>query len=305
MKSHPPFFRFAATIAAVIIYLQFVNAARAQSVPPLVNYQGRLANPDGSALPTADYQLAFKIYDAATNGALVWGPQIFDGTVAQGHAARIPVVQGYFNCMLGPVDTNGISLANAFNASNRFVEITITNHAPVAPRQQILTTPYAIRAATAAAVDDGAISLLKLAARATGTNVGVGGFAVSTVVSNFSTSSTVFIPVTNLSVTITTSGRPVYIGLRAIPMGFGNNPTSGLGFSLRGGSAFYCQLRDQSSELATSTFYFSGTSSVDIPPSAFAHIYFPPAGTYTYTLHVATDAGRTITVSGQMVAFEL
>lgn len=38
----------------------------AQSVPPLVNYQGKLSNPDGSALPTADYQLSFKVFDSAS-----------------------------------------------------------------------------------------------------------------------------------------------------------------------------------------------------------------------------------------------
>src|ERR1041384_5477132 len=75
----------------------------AQSVPALINYQGRLSNPDGSPLATSDYQLTFNIYDSSNiSGGLVWGPQIFDGQSAQGHGSRIPVVQGYFNVMLGP-----------------------------------------------------------------------------------------------------------------------------------------------------------------------------------------------------------
>jgi len=123
---------------------------RAQSVPALVNYQGRLLNPDGTALATADYQLTFNIYDATNNGNLVWGPQVFDGQAAQGHGLRIPVVQGYFNVMLGPVDTYGASLASAFNATNRFVEITVSNHLPILPRQQILTAPFAFQAANSA-----------------------------------------------------------------------------------------------------------------------------------------------------------
>jgi hypothetical protein len=45
-------------------------------------------------LATADYQLTFNIYDAATNGALVWGPQVSDSQTAQGHGPEIPVVQG-------------------------------------------------------------------------------------------------------------------------------------------------------------------------------------------------------------------
>jgi hypothetical protein len=138
-------------LGAMVILLAGVRlVGQAQIVPPLVNYQGRLSNPDGSPLPTADYQLTFSIYDAATNGALVWGPQIFDGPAALGHGPKIPVVQGYFNVMLGPTDTNGVSLANAFNATNRFVEITVSNHNPILPRQQILTAPFAFQAANAA-----------------------------------------------------------------------------------------------------------------------------------------------------------
>jgi len=118
----------------------------AQSVPPLVNYQGRLANPDGSLFPTADYELRFRIWDATNNGVLVWGPQVFDGGIGLGHGAKVPVVQGYFNVVLGPVDTNGNSLIGAFGGSNRFVEVTVSNRPPVLPRQQILSTPYALTA---------------------------------------------------------------------------------------------------------------------------------------------------------------
>jgi len=132
-----------------LLFLLQLNLA-AQNVPPLINYQGRLSNPDGSPLATADYQLSFKVYDAASNGNLVWGPQIFDGAAALGHGAMIPVVQGYFNVMLGPSDTNGLSLAGAFNGTNRFIEMTVSNNPPIAPRQQILTAPFAFQAAYAA-----------------------------------------------------------------------------------------------------------------------------------------------------------
>ena len=83
---------------------------------------------------------------AAQGGNPLWGPQVFDGNPGQGHGPKIPVVQGYFNVMLGPVDTSGQSLLNAFNQTNRFVEITISNRPPIAPRQQVLSAPYAIRA---------------------------------------------------------------------------------------------------------------------------------------------------------------
>ena len=115
-------------------------------VPPLINYQGRLSNADGSALVTSDYALSFSVYDSAQNGSIVWGPQIFDGATGIGHGPRIPVVQGYFNTMLGPDDTNQLSLAKIFSVANRYIEIKVGTNGPILPRQQVLSTPYALNA---------------------------------------------------------------------------------------------------------------------------------------------------------------
>ncbi len=122
-------------------------AAGAQSVPPLINYQGRLANADGTPLPTSDYSLTIRLWNAPTGGVSVWGPQCFDGEVGPGHCVRMPIVQGYFSVTLGPIDTNGASLASVFSASNCFVEVSISNRPAILPRQQILSSPYAFSAA--------------------------------------------------------------------------------------------------------------------------------------------------------------
>ena len=138
----------------ILLMLTAAISVRSQSVPALVNYQGRLANPDGTPLATADYILTFTIYNSATNsGGLVWGPQIFDGVTGQGHGNVVPVVQGYFNVILGPTDTNGASLSNAFTNSSCYLEITISNRSPILPRQQILSAPYAINSSKLAGAD--------------------------------------------------------------------------------------------------------------------------------------------------------
>ena len=213
-------------IALVLLVTTFFGSAFAQSVPSLVNYQGRLANPDGSPLPTADYTLTFNLYDAATNGALVWGPQVFDGAVAQGHGARIPVVQGYFNVMLGPQDTTGRSLSDAFSNPTRYVEVTVSNRPPIAPRQQILTTPFAFQAANSAKLAGydwsavfgtndpvaGTIPLSKLAQRPVGTNVGAGGIAVSEEFNSPAVMTTSITPIA-LQVQLRSTGRPTWVGL--------------------------------------------------------------------------------------------
>lgn len=123
-----------------------VAPTRAQSVPALMNYQGQILNPDGTAPPTADYELTFRIYDAAESGNMIWGPQIFDGRSGPGLGMKIPVVQGYFNVLLGPVDTASRSLATAFESATRYLEITVSNRPPIAPRQQIVGSPFAFKA---------------------------------------------------------------------------------------------------------------------------------------------------------------
>lgn len=126
-----------------------VCTASAQSVPPLVNYQGQLAGSDATPLRTGDYVLEFRIFDAASSGTLVWGPQTFNGQGGAGFGPMIPVVQGWFNVMLGPSDQSGRSLTSAFDAATRFIEVRIGSGVPITPRQQLISAPFALKAGEA------------------------------------------------------------------------------------------------------------------------------------------------------------
>jgi hypothetical protein len=113
------------------------------SVPPLINYQGRLTDAQGKGL-TAEKMLEFNIYDQAVGGEPVWGPQVFD---------KIFLVDGYFNVILGTTDSNGKSIADAFSSEKRFLGIKVTEPGgafesvpEISPRQQILSAPFSIRA---------------------------------------------------------------------------------------------------------------------------------------------------------------
>ena len=113
------------------------------SVPPLVNYQGKLTDAQGNPL-TGQHKLVFNIYDAAMGGTAVWGPQEF---------AAVPVVGGQFNVILGTTDKTGKSLADAFAEKDRYLGVTMDSGAEIAPRQQILSTPFAIQAQRASSAD--------------------------------------------------------------------------------------------------------------------------------------------------------
>ena len=118
----------------------------AQQVPNLINYQGKLTNSAGQPLPNGTYTLTFRIYNQAQGGTIVWGPQLFDGLAGAGHSAQVPVADGFFNVMLGPIDTSSRSILAAFDQSERYLEIAVSTNPPMAPRQKILSAPYAIQA---------------------------------------------------------------------------------------------------------------------------------------------------------------
>ena len=126
---------------------------KAQPVPPLINYQGKLVSSNGLPVSTGDYELRFRLWDAATGGNLIWGPQVFNGQSGPGFGPLVPVVQGWFNVMLGPSDTNGAPIVNAFLSANRFFEIQVGTNLPITPRQQILSAPYALRTESASRAD--------------------------------------------------------------------------------------------------------------------------------------------------------
>jgi hypothetical protein len=174
------------------------------TVPATINYQGRLLGSDGKPLTTADYTLKFRIFDAADGGNQIWGAQIFDGLAEQGHGAQVPVVHGHFNVILGPVDTDGDPITDAFIAPNRFIEVTVGNGAPIYPRQQILSVPYAVQAERAAtAVQADAATVLNgtfSSQKVTGPDIEITNSGIQT-----------WINITGATVNQTSHGRPIWI----------------------------------------------------------------------------------------------
>ncbi len=124
------------------------SALAVAPAPTLINYQGKLVDSNSDPLVTGNYVVKFSIYDASTVGNLVWGPQIF----GEGHGDEVPVVNGYFNVVLGPEDhaVPPRPIERAFGASERYLEITVKKGADpeviIAPRQRLLSTPYAMKA---------------------------------------------------------------------------------------------------------------------------------------------------------------
>ncbi len=137
--------------------LFFAANAHPQSVPALVNYQGRLTDQTGNPLSAGAYTLQFNLWDAGTSGNLIWNQQ--QSVAVQSN--------GLFNVILGaPSGTSPIpgttpavnNLAYAFAGGNTYLGLTVTfsngvtipSPSEIVPRQQLLTAPYAFVASTAA-----------------------------------------------------------------------------------------------------------------------------------------------------------
>lgn len=131
--------------------------SQAASIPDFINYQGQLTDAAGKALATANYTLMFSVYSAPSGGSRIWGPQMFDGLSGQGHGAQVPVVNGFFNVILGPVDTAGVPIGRALStgpspSDSRYIEITVGTGTAILPRQRFLSVPYALNGVPAGTV---------------------------------------------------------------------------------------------------------------------------------------------------------
>lgn len=120
------------------------------SVPPMINYQGKLMQPSGAPVPDNTYSMQFAIYDVPTGGTPLWSET----------NPSVQVKGGLFATMLGSV----VNLpANIFDNPNRFFGVKVGGDPEMTPRQQVASSAFAFRAAVAGTVDDGAITTAKLA----------------------------------------------------------------------------------------------------------------------------------------------
>ncbi len=141
-------------ICSLLICSSFIvprSAFPSSSVPSAINYQGRLTDNMGLALPGGPYLVAFRIWDDPTaDGAasLIWGRE-YPLNIMTG---------GVFNIILsdngGPLDNPEPveqNLVNAFKGQDRFLGLTITrtpsgdvsDPKEISPRQRLVSAPFA------------------------------------------------------------------------------------------------------------------------------------------------------------------
>ncbi len=145
-------------LISITYLLCLANILLAADVPSLINYQGKLTDSLGAAAADGTYKLEFRIWDDASTGTLIWGEE----TV-------VFVLSGAFNVILGQgVSITGAEttdIKEAFNGSERYLGLTVTTNeltvdldaaeiAEISPRQQFLSTGFAVQAQKAVNADN-------------------------------------------------------------------------------------------------------------------------------------------------------
>lgn len=141
--------------------------------------------------------------------------------------------------------------------------------------------------------------------RSNGTTVGLLGVAKSTPVTVTHTSTAVSPALT--TATITTSGRPVFVGLVSTSSGYIGVGSTGDTQAL---AQFYIYSNGSlisTSQLNSNFTGFSQTTAITVPPGCVYYIDTPAAGTYAYDLRVSCGDATTTAyfASVSIVAYEL
>jgi hypothetical protein len=126
---------------------------------------------------------------------------------------------------------------------------------------------------------------------------------------SFSTSSTTYVPVTNLSVSITTTGSPVMLML--IDDSSGSASSVQVSTSTSGVLSELLLAFNRGATVLTNMTIFapaiSGGNFVGVPPSSFQFLDTPTAGNYTYTVSLRANSSTTTCAMQRtkLLAYEL
>lgn len=151
----------ATIILAVTVFLILAapfQASASQTVPRKINYQGRLTNSAGVAMPDGLYNMTFRLFTTTTGGTASW-------TEVRDTTNRVTLKSGQFAVQLGDVTALP---ANIFAAPSLYLEVELPTPAsvtcstagcgvytegPMTPRQALASSAYAINSDTIDGID--------------------------------------------------------------------------------------------------------------------------------------------------------
>jgi len=239
-----------------------------------------------TTLTEAQLDAAFDAVEAKFSATLISGDEIQDSTITADELASGAVT----TVKIADLAVNTAKLAADAVTTAKILDANVT------------VAKLATDAVTTAKILDANVTTAKLAdAAVTSAKVATSVYQVSSSCGGaFSTTSTSYVDVTNLSVTVTTTGRPVLLSLVA-------DGTTGGGAITINGANVGCLLKILRDSTDVSIQFFSNNESSHsrgFPASMIQHIDVPAAGTYTYKVQAKSDGSAGFAVlNAKLVAW--
>ena len=114
------------------------------AIPAKINYQGRLTNAGGTAVPDGNYSIVFTIYDAPSGGTALWT-----------ETSSVSTSGGLFAVLLGSLNPVPDSM---FNDVDRYLGVKVGTDPELAPRQRLVSVGYAYRVSSVDGASGGTIT---------------------------------------------------------------------------------------------------------------------------------------------------
>lgn len=162
-----------AMFACTFTLLMLTPGTAAATTSSTINFQARLEASSGSIAPDGNYNVEFKLYDAASSGTLLWTEDRTYNSGAGSSDARLRVANGYLTVNLGSIT----AFPGTLNWNQQLwltMNIGGTSSSSVSwdgemnPRLQLTAVPYAFQAGTLSTTDgSGNIGTLKFNTTAT------------------------------------------------------------------------------------------------------------------------------------------
>jgi hypothetical protein len=135
-------------VSIVLILIVCLPTVGFGDVPHQINYQGYLTDDLGNPLD-GDYAMIFTIYNADTGGKVLWGEK-----------QTVSVTNGVYDVILGQP---GNDIDPADMDGELFLGVSVGSDDEMTPRQPITATAFAMKAAIADSVVDGAVTTIMIA----------------------------------------------------------------------------------------------------------------------------------------------
>jgi len=119
-----------ALVVVIPLAVTATNGPPGDPIPRLISYQGRIADSSGDPLTDGNYQMEFRFYNVAIEGAPFWS-----------EIQTVPLSGGLFNVFLGG---NSTLMYGDFGGAT-YLEVKVEDEV-MSPRQQLVSVPYAFHA---------------------------------------------------------------------------------------------------------------------------------------------------------------